>query len=139
MPRQWEFPLKCEQAGLYVTHDGRYEITLGHTYDYCEADHPVRLGKVLRRKIIEAAAKNGWDKVRYQEGMRGVAESAFWAARTGAKGYTCYAGTEHAKDSWGVWDRQKDDYVDDGGIHFDTMTEAREYLEDHLKSLEKAT
>lgn len=86
--------LKRKQAGLYVTEDGRYEVSLGVIYEMCDNPHPDKSQKPF--------------------------------------GY-CDGGVDHAKDSWGVWDLEKDDYIDDGAMHFETKREAVEYLEEHLR------
>lgn len=120
--------LKRKEAGVYVTEDGRYEISKGHCYTECEGPHPVRVGREARQEIRRASYGSspispGWASV-----VRKYGPQACNAVLEGGRGYFCEGGEEHWRVSWGAWDLATDDYVS-GGEDFETMTHAIAFLE----------
>lgn len=113
-----------ESSGVYVTEDGRYEVSTGVSYTYCENPHPVQISREVRRQIREETVSG-----QHRATIPWEIEDA---VLSGKRGYQCPGDVEHAVVSWGVWDRQKDDYVSDASSHFDTKREAVSWLEGHL-------
>ena len=125
--------LKRKEAGSYVTEDGRFEVSRSPTFTECDNPHPVQIARETRWKIHDMIHHQG-------QGVR-LARMTFGntfvdAVLDGKRGYFCEGGEEHWRDSWGVWDVAKDDYVP-GGEDFDTKQDAVEFLEGHIKSNER--
>jgi hypothetical protein len=112
--------LRREDTGVYVTEDGRYEVSKSWASTDCYDAHPVQIGREVR-----VLARDGGDQ------PENVNNDAWFAARMGKKGYRCEGGAEHWYVSWGVWNRPADDYVA-GGEHFDTKADAVKFLERHV-------
>jgi len=116
--------LKRKEAGVYVTEDGRFEVSKGHAYSECDNPHPVQISREVRNEIRTAASYPlHWEAVRRKYGA-----DVCRAVLDGKRGYMCYGGEEHWRVSWGVTDLAKDDYVD-GGEDFDTKADAVAFLE----------
>ena len=118
--------LKREKAGVYVTHDGRYEVSRGVAYTDCYEPHPVRLSRGTRE-----VARYGSDEDRRRIQFHLLPWEGQAAAKSNEPGYQCPGQQEHAYTSWGVWDRKKDDYVSDESRHFDTKKAAVAWLHKH--------
>lgn len=116
--------LHKESSGVYVTEDGRYEISKGTGYGWCDDPHPVPIPKEVRFDLRE--------RIRAGESKPADVDQQVWqAVLDGKKGWYCEGGEEHPYDSWGAWDRQGDDYID-GGEDFRTKKEAVAFLDRHL-------
>lgn len=123
--------LKRKEAGCYVTDDGRYEVSKGHVFTECDAPHPVRISRQDRddiRRAHQSGASREWLDARQRHPW-----AALDAVRAGKRGYFCEGGEEHVRDSWGVWDLAKDDYVP-GGEDFDNMKDAVAFLEGEINA-----
>jgi hypothetical protein len=118
--------LKRESAGVYVTHDGRYEVSKGQAFTDCYEPHPIRLSEDVRY-----AARYGTEEEKRAVGLHLLPFEARNAASAGERGYQCPGDQEHTYVSWGVWDREKDDYVADDSRHFDTKKAAVAWLYKH--------
>ena len=124
--------LKKQEAGTYVTEDGRYEVSKGIAYTYCDGPHPIRLSRAFRD-----AVRYGTDEEKRREQVHLYPAEAVWAVQNGKTAYYCEGGEEHPYDSWGVTDLTTDDYVD-GGEDFRTKKEAIGWLEFRLAREERA-
>lgn len=114
----------------YVTDDGLFEVSKAPAYTECENPHPVQVGREARDEIRKLYSLG-----EQQRAMRKYGRDAFYAVLDGKRGYYCDGGAEHWRDSWGVWDVERDDYVD-GANDFDTKREAVEHLEDYYRRME---
>jgi hypothetical protein len=122
--------LRREESGVYVTPDGRYEVSRSWAEGWCDDPHPVQIPKATRLDLRE--------RIRNGEAKPADVDQEVWqAVLDGKKGYHCEGGMEHAYISWGVWNRQREDYVTNpsgqDGNDFRTKKEAVAFLADHLE------
>lgn len=99
--RKYGTPLVRQPNGVYLTEDGRYEVTSDDGYmTTCDNPHPVR-----GRKL----------------GYGGVLSSR--------QGYYCEGGETHYYTRWHIWDLKLDDYAfGDSPGEYETFKEAAEAL-----------
>lgn len=97
--RKYGTPLVRQPNGVYLTEDGRYEVTSDDGYlTTCDNPHPVR-------------------------GKKG------WGAQPNRQGYYCEGGADHYYTCWHIWDLELDDYAfGDSPGAYETFKEAAEAL-----------
>lgn len=122
--------MRREESGVYVTEDGRFEVSKGHAYTECDNPHPVQIAHATREKIRDMIHSPGQG---VSLARRDFGNEFVDAVLDGKRGYFCEGGEEHWRVSWGVWDREKDDYVP-GGEDFDSKGDAVTFLERHLNA-----
>lgn len=118
--------LKRKESGVYRTEDNRYEVALGNVPYYCDDVHPCRVPNILKEKVQDGRYETDYRALTAMYGYDAVT-----AAKHGKKGYQCQGAEEHNRDSWGVFDVAKDDYVP-CGEDFDTKKDAVQFLASHL-------
>jgi hypothetical protein len=126
------------EDGLYRTPDGEYEVYRDDEFETeCDDPHPCRLTNKMREEIAARFYDSNLserERASYARAIHGP--NAFAAWQEGRKGWYCEGRESHWYSQWVAWTGSDRGW---SGEWCDTLTDATEYLRDHLAKQESQT